>query len=636
MIEFAFRLVAVAAVVFLSGWLGTPPFDLAWRIGLGYSALASLAYLLNSKKMMGAGLNSALAIIDSAAVACLLAASGLLASYGYLVLLPCAYVTLTRKSYQSAIGPVLAGTVFFVFAMFQSGSTPVSLYVLCGALGLIGSMLGRRVTLVQPRIVVPTELDQPVAASNPDDPTESDEFLAIREQFRKLKAAYGDLEKKSRRDRLSVKILEASFPTGEKFFDLLASKVMEITDADAVSVFTLAEFDDVFVRKGIAGEMHADIADHAFPMDRSLSIGRVKHGIEKQIIKRIPAGSGGYGSHMLICRSKPVAMILFRSADSGRVDEIEGILEEISASVAALIVEEVEKARIQRRLSETETLYQLATISSGATDPENLALRLMREAGDIVDADHFGIYWIEEQEPVIAASRGHLLPVFETLSFATGPGFEGWLGAGAPEMAVFETREDGRCRPAEALKRRIGGFCIVPLRVGTDLFGFMLAATHRAGGLDTSDLITLRVFGSELGQAISRVTSAGPRQEGLATPGEFQKIATGAGSIVHLEPLRKESIIDVFGVAAFERALKDLSRIIRSSLPAGGAICRRNQGDLVAYLPGIEAEDAARWANEVAASASMVTVASADGKSKAPLGVRAKAAQIEERVSLPA
>ncbi len=636
MIEFAFRLIAVGVVVCLSGWFGLPPFDLAWRIGAGYSAVAGLAYLLERKKMMGVGLNSVIAILDSAAIASLLASADLLTKYGYLVLLPCAYITLTRKSYQSAIGPVLAGVVFFVSAMFQPGDPHVSLYILCGALGLIGSMLGKRVTIVQPRIVVPTESDHPVITQNPEDPTQADEFLAVREQFRKLKSAYSDLEKKSRRDRLSVKVLEASFPTGQRFFDELAAKILELTDADAISILTLAEFDDVFIRQGLAGEMNHEIADQAFPMDRSVSIGRVKHSIEKLIISRLPAGAGAYGNHMLICRSKPIGMIIFRSVDSSRADEIQSLLEEIGASVAALIIEEVEKLRVQRRLIETETLYQLATISSGAADADGLAQRLMREAGDIIHADHFGIYWIQDGEPLLAASTGALIPAFETLSFSTGPGFEGWLRSGAPEMAVFETREDNRCNAAEALKRRIGGFCIIPLAVNAQPFGFLLAATHRAGGLDTPDLITLRIFGSELGQAVSRVSGEENRHEGLVTPNEFQKIAIGTGSIVQLEPLRKENILEVFGTASFERALKDLSRIVRSRLPSGGAICRRNQGDLLAYLPGIQGEDASRWANEVAASASMVAINAADGSRKTPLGVRAKAAQVEERVSLPA
>ncbi|MEQ1932284.1 MAG: GAF domain-containing protein, partial [Fimbriimonadaceae bacterium] len=570
---------------------------------------------------------------DSAAIACLLASANLLLQYGYLVLLPCAYVTLTRRSYPSAIGPVLAGTVFFVSSMLQAGDPTLEIYVLCASIGVIGSLLGRRVTVIQPRVIVPTESDA-IAIQNPEDPTQADEFLAVREQFRMLKAAYSDLEKKSRRDRLSVKVLEASFPTGDRFFDHLATKILDLTNADGISILTLAEFDDVFVRKGLAGEMSDQIANQAFPIDRTVSIGRVKHSIEKLIISQLPDGSGAYGNHILICRSKPIGMIVFRTTDSSSVDEIQSLLDEIGPSVAALIVEEVEKLRISRKLSETESLYQLATIANGSADANGLAQRLMREAGDVIDADHFGIYWIQDGEQLLAASSGAVIPAFETLSFATGAGFEGWLKAGAPEIAIFEAREDSRCNAAEALRRRIGSFIIVPLQDEAP-FGFLLAATHRSGGIDTSDLISMRIFGSELAQAITRISTDG-RHEGLVTPNEFQQMATGMGSIVQLEPLRRESILDVFGAAAFERALKDLSRSVRSRLPSGGAICRRNEGDLLVYLPGIQGESATRWANEIAASASMVAVCSADGTKRAPLGIRAKAAAIAERVSLPA
>ncbi|HWA83996.1 MAG TPA: hypothetical protein VG820_11200, partial [Fimbriimonadaceae bacterium] len=115
---------------------------------------------------------------------------------------------------------------------------------------------------------------------------------------------------------------------------------------------------------------------------------------------------------------------------------------------------------------------------------------------------------------------------------------------------------------------------------------------------------------------------------GLMTPQEFW-LATegGSGSLVYLEPLRRDQTVANFGYAAFEEALRKLAHQVRAKLPAGGSLCRRNQGDFLVYLD-IDEERARAWANEVAASAALIAISTSDPAKRVPLALRARVAQL--------
>jgi GGDEF domain-containing protein len=256
----------------------------------------------------------------------------------------------------------------------------------------------------------------------------------------------------------------------------------------------------------------------------------------------------------------------------------------------------------------------------------------VREVETIIDTDHLSIHWLDDGYSIMAAHMGATYQALDAVSFAHGPGVEGWLSVGAPELNMIDISKDARCNSEVSLKMRIGSLCVVPIQFSDKPFGFVCATTCRTGGLDTPEIETLRVVAAEMGQALARLRSAGEPQAGLMTPREFQQRVQeqGEGCIVALETLRKKQLSETFGRPAIEHAQRQLALRIRSKLPSGGCICRRSQGDYAVYLPGCDEPFARSWANEIAALASMIGLRTPDGKSRIPLAVRGKAAKIEK------
>ena len=101
--------------------------------------------------------------------------------------------------------------------------------------------------------------------------------------------------------------------------------------------------------------------------------------------------------------------------------------------------------------------------------------------------------------------------------------------------------------------------------------------------------------------------------------------------VLYIELLRKDSLLDTFGRFNLENALRKLASRLVKTLPAGGGLCRRDEGDFVAFLPNKSLEDASKWATSSTSLASLVNIETADGNVSAPLGIRAKVAEIHRQ-----
>jgi GGDEF domain-containing protein len=122
---------------------------------------------------------------------------------------------------------------------------------------------------------------------------------------------------------------------------------------------------------------------------------------------------------------------------------------------------------------------------------------------------------------------------------------------------------------------------------------------------------------------------------GMMTPKEFQRHVEGTpgGFLVYLEPLQPDELTRAFGRPAFATALRKYGARLNATLPAGGAVCRRSQGDYVVLLPPMSDDNARSWANDAAATASLIGVTTAEGSANVPLAVRAKVAALGTRTS---
>jgi transcriptional regulator with GAF, ATPase, and Fis domain len=333
---------------------------------------------------------------------------------------------------------------------------------------------------------------------------------------------------------------------------------------------------------------------------------------------------------LLTHQSRTVGMLNITSADPKALAEARSVCEELAPLVAALIETESSVQTQARRLAQLEILYEVCVLGSGADTANTLAARVLRDLKAIVDADHLGVFWIDQGTPISACVEGKRLDVFSALSFGQGPGLQGWIQSGAPELALHALLDDNRCIAEEALKRRIGSAAVLPIQYDEQPMGYLVAATHRSGGIDIADVETLRSVVNEMSQALARMDSQAA--QGIVTPAEFQRlIASKSGSLVYLETLKREQVLSVCGKHTLDSAMRQLAKRVRGKLPSGGAVCRRDQGDLVVFLPDCSDVFARSWANDIAATASMIGLPSLDGRRTIPLALRAKAAVLDRQ-----
>ncbi|MCB8931912.1 MAG: GAF domain-containing protein [Fimbriimonadaceae bacterium] len=626
MVELSIRLLIAAGAILTAGWLGRPDFDVAWKVGALVAVYAVLAYRMDLRDLRNPGLRGFVAVADAFAIAFLATSAGVAGEFGFLVLAPCAYAAARFGSQPAAMAP-LAGAALLcaASAVGEPGSVGVRVLAQAGAVLGVGLLLNhRRIVMTVTRPIEPV-------SETPQHAAEPDGYLELRENFRKLRDAYHDLERKSRRDRLIAQLQEAKLGRGERFLPRLAARIQELTGAQSVALYTVAQFAEKLVLRTVTGDVPEELRTHAFEVDLERAPGQVRHAVGALTSALLSEADRAKIAQVVLTEGGAVSGMMVVSHDRpGHLDEARERAEELAPYVAALLRDRDEREQADRRLRETEILYETAVASVGAETPLSLCARVAKRSTGLFEADHFGVFLLEEGEAMAAAHAGRAVRLLEALEFESGSGVEGWLACGAPELAMHDLDADPRCPPREALKRRVHSFCLVPLRYGSEPCGFVTVASQVVGGVDVRDLEVLHTVAAELSLALGRLIEGAHRPEGLVTVPEFQHAVQGAteGALVHIELLRVAELVERFGAPAVEQAVGVLMRKLRDRLPLGAALCRREGGDLVVFLRGMDAAFAQSWANEATTYASLVPLSTPDGSETIPLAVRAKAAAL--------
>jgi GGDEF domain-containing protein len=625
MFELTIRLIGAGLVTFLTGMLDDSIFQFTWRVALVFGAYSIVGYQLENKNLKNPGIAGFIAVADSLAISLILALFNRLDDFGFLTLLPCAYAATRFGSMAVAMAP-LAATGLISAEMVVQGKPPTAMLMAhAGAVLLIGLLMN------QQRIIVTTtrdvEVPEPRAVETPD------AYMELREGYRNLKTVCRELEVSGRRDHLCCQLYETKLSKDERFYTRLTRKLKDLLKVDVVSLYTMAQFDDTMVVRSIAGSTTQPMNDSSIAVNLRLSQAQMHDRID-QALSTIagPERRLTIANVILTQNGKIIGMLVLQDENLLKLEEGKKSAEEISGFVTSMIVDEMIRANHERRLRESELLYEMAVTCSGADTANNLAARITREVFHDLDVDHMAVWWIDDNESLIAAHAGENLRFVDIMSFANGTGLEGWLSINAPELAIFDVAKDDRCPADKALRLRIGSFCLVPIQFRERPYGYITAATHRTGGIDNQEVETLRIVAAEMGQALARLNNDSEAREGLMTPSEFKQHVheSHSGCIVVLEVLRKEQLIHSFGRPVVEHAQRQLALRLRAKLPVGGSLCRRSQGDFVAFLPKYTEEFARRWANEVSATASLIGLRTPDGKARIPFAIRAKAATVQK------
>ncbi len=627
MVELLVRLGLAALLLALSVVLKVPTFDLSWKIAAALAAASVFLFLLEKRGMRNGGISGIMAVIDAACIAVLLADAKQLDGFGFLTLAPLVWAVGKQGTNASTLAPLIAACVMLASNPFAGGfSTTVMLHT-AGIL-LVGLLVHPQKTVVKERRVIIT----PEVPG--EDPPPSD-YEELRENFRSLRDHTRDLEQKTRRDRLAVLMLESATRPGDNSPATLSQTMVEAFGVRGAIVCS-ANLPGRLVTEGHSGNVPELSLTSAYQVVSGQSEAQMRSQIERRLLSlREPEERYQVGVQILKVKGKVVGCIALFADSSSLLEVAMEKVADVAESASALLARWREREEERRRLREAEILYSVACTSSGAESRASLAERIMRELGETFRLDHIGVSSLNGEEALQIASRGNPARLTDVLSFAHGPGVSGWLKTGAPETAIFDTFDDDRVPKIEAMRRRLGSFVMIPLRFGSEPTGFLSAGTQRVGGIDREKLETLRVVAAEVSQAFARLENPRRDSEGLMTPKEFQALIkqTGNGAMVYLEVLRRDEMTETYGKVAMEYAIRKFAARVRSMLPIGSGMCRRDEGDYVVFLRDVEDDFARRWANDVAASASLIGLATPDGREKIPLALRAKVAQIGQQKS---
>ncbi len=620
MVELLVRL-CVCLVFLLAGLLGYAPFDASWKAAAALAGLSFFGWRLEAKGLKRAGIGGFFAIVEAFILALLLAAAGSLNHLGFLVLVPCIYAGARFGSPMISMAPLAASCLVAAGTIYSKQGIP-SLSVLAHAAGVlsVSLLLGQRRQAVTPPQLLPEAPELPEQQPQ----LIEDGLLQLRENYRKLRDAYNDLERRSRRDKIAARIAKAQTADGDRFYPAMCAALREIGQAEELAIYTLAQFDKVMVVRSVSEDFPGDLKDQSVEVDLGKAPALVREQAE-QALAAVNTG-GSVANVLLIDKGRVIGMVCAIDSKPEKLDEIRKRLTEAAPIAAKAIEQEAEREANARRVKELELLYEISSITSGATTTTALAGRVVRELHQSLRLRSVSVVFVDKGKELTVAKEGVKAKLLDCMSFANGPGLKGWIDTGHPELILFDARQDQRCDPEETLKRRIGSFVLIPLWTGTEVAGYLSASSQVAGGIDADQIGTLRLVGAELSRAIERL--GGAHNGGLMTPKEFAEATAGRqGCLVYIEPLRREQIASAYGQASLDEAVRKLAHQVRAKLPAGGSLCRRDQGDFLVFLD-TEEEFARTWANEVAASASFIAIPTSDPAKRIPLALRAKVAKM--------
>lgn len=620
MVELCVRIVLAGLLVFAAGLCKGLDFDLSWKAALAIAALAGFGYRLEERGFKNAGVAGFLAIADALVVAVMLANCDATSGYGFLVLAPLAYATRRYRANPLHMAPIAVAGLIAAEALVHGPKMPEAGVLLQGAcilgIGMLFSQEKIIATLAQPVV-------HEVRGTSPSSPP--DGFLELREKFSTLRDAYRQLEMRGRRERYAATLAEIRGCDPSTLFSAMAEKLSELTGADKVILYSIAGFDSALVVRASHGDVDRNLQTHSLDINPRDAIVLVRDRLD-EALGSLRGEKSGYANVLLNSGGKIVGMVALIEDNRAILEEARVCMEDAADVTTSLMLEGIQREDSARRLREAEMLYDLATLAKGSTSRSEIARRFTRELKEILNADHMGVFLLDGDEALTLSREGRDVRLIEELSFGEGPGIRGWLKVGAPDLLMFDVRSDSRCPSVIALRVRVGSFFAVPIFDGEQVVGYVTAATDRIGGLDIPAAETIRVCAAELG----RTLFCDDEQGGLMNPNDFRTAMEGrTGALVVLDPLRKEQLLNLYGSPALAHVLRKFSRRVRAKLPEGGFACRRAEGDIVVFLPEVAEPFAQSWANEMAATASMIGLRTPDGSTRVPLPVRAKVALLD-------
>lgn len=519
----------------------------AWPVAILFSLLAVVRWKRPIDGVQAAWLST----FDVAALAVVLADAKLLETLGWLTLIPLTDAVIRHKSSGLRLGAISGGVLLLAHMALVGGEPAWMLYAQMGGVYALGWTLHR---LHIERGLKP--LEEPVIV----DP---DGFFALRENFRKMRDAYKQIEQRHQIDRLNASLLQTRLAPAPQVAGKLALSLRSELDAEAVMIagFRSDEKLEILASNGNLGFEHLSL---------EIARGRGRReALEAAMLNQLTEEQREGLTYATWPTSEtPKGVVLVRSAH-----DVSTRLEQAAPLVGDIVDSAAQSAQQIVQLQRIELLFAISRAARSALGPESLAQRYVDLVGPWFGFDHLSVHLVDPEGDRVLAFGGPSTWLIDHLQFAAGTGVLGWLADGHPMLIQPDATNDALIDRAESLRQRIGAYLIIPLRDANGCYGFLQAVNHEARMVNSDTLELLRRTLDELG--------FGLRMQGV-------KSATW-GSLIVLEPTRELT----------DREIESISRRIQGSLPEGGVLRWNSMQGFIALLPKMDDRFLTRWAGQL-------------------------------------
>lgn len=597
----------------------------ASKLAAGWAAIAVVAYLAERRGLVNPGIAGWLAVVDSALLSYGLILAGLMPQYAFAVLAPLAYAAAHYGANPAAMAPLAVSSLFVVTNLAGGAwNHPVLLTQAAIALS-VGLLMRVRAESIKTEARQITENLGELESVNELEDKLTTEYFELREKFRALRDHSRGLERRAKRGKLLEELTLEVIGAGSESLNLLAERIQKHLQVDGVLLYGVKPGNGIpyeLTRVGAVPEA-VETVGFASLQDLPVSVSQ-EDALRRLLALELP--SVGFCPMVIARQGKPLGMLVAILGAKQSPDEVQESAEEVMGLIADLLANLEDREALRHRMNRAELLYGVSSTMQGGGSSARIAQRVGRDLWAMLPLDHLGIHLLDGEDSIVAATFGASGRLYDRLTFGSESGLTGWDKARYPEVYIEDAYESRSIDREEAFRQRVGCYLMIPMPEASAPVGFITASTHRVRRIDAASVETLRLVAAELGQVLRAKEARTPEPLGYATPGEIYEMAhRQSGSIVSLQVPRYEDLNQLHGRPAMVQALRSLALRLRTLLPPGAAVCRREEDDLLVFLPDLNGEDAERWANLATAQASMVAIQTRGG-GRIPLAVRARLA----------
>lgn len=582
---FAYLLIGAGCILGMSG-------QVRWTEAAAVIGIASLAVGLtewNNHTGKFAEAPEATAVLESAAVCFVLGSLGLGGSLGFLAAVP---IVLrggrVRAAALRCAGAVTALVLLTGWAEQPNMIPPIPVFAQAAGAGILVAMVlyesDRRSSSETESTTTTAEIEASSTATSALPPRDSIILLQAREEARKAQTAYSDLERRQRTDRIKAALLDWRLSSSNAP-KRLAKALFDALDVGGLALYGVPDSRRGFFCAGREGAGPISTSPLAVVLHASPIVIREQ---AEQAVRHLPGGDAlPSAAALLIHKGRIAGLVALFDERLANLDSCRETIEAASSVIAATMLESRDLEQLASRVEISEATAEFAQRAT-STIGADAALAVVSDLVEALGIDGCTVLDLSDEKPKVLAQEG--IDPLDLMSFGSMNGAAGWCRAGAREIVVEDARADERFDKSAVLRAGIGSVMAMPLITSGRLTGLLTIWKKEPNGLSLTNLRLMRELAPI---AVKRIFGGfASIKAGLVDGTTFWELSQGPGSFVEAD----------LGIAPAEEAdelrtaRRRMLRAIMTRLPEGGMVTRRSGGTLLVFLPGVEEDRAARWA----------------------------------------